>query len=56
MRHRLDLWVRKILWRRTWQPTPILLPGKSHGQRNLWRNRSSMARAHRVELNITEVT
>ena len=22
-------------WRRTWQPTPVLLPGKSHGQRSL---------------------
>ena len=22
-------------WRRKWQSTPILLPGKSHGQRNL---------------------
>ena len=28
-------WVRKISWRRKWQPTPVLLPGKSHGQRNL---------------------
>ena len=25
-------WVRKILWRRKWQHTPVLLPGKSHGQ------------------------
>ena len=23
------------LWRRKWQPTPVLLPGKSHGQRSL---------------------
>ena len=22
-------------WRRKWQPTPVLLPAKSHGQRNL---------------------
>ena len=22
-------------WRRQWHPTPVLLPGKSHGQRNL---------------------
>ena len=28
-------WVRKIPWRRKWQLTPVLLPGKSHGQRNL---------------------
>ena len=27
--------VRKIPWRRKWQPTPIFLLGKSHGQRNL---------------------
>ena len=26
---------QKILWRREWQPTPIFLPGKSHGQRRL---------------------
>ena len=31
----LDPWVRKILWRRKWQPTPVFLPGKSHGQRSL---------------------
>ena len=24
-------WVRKISWRRKWQPTPVFLPGKSHG-------------------------
>ena len=24
-----------FLWRRKWQPIPIFLPGKSHGQRNL---------------------
>ena len=22
-------------WRRKWQPTPLFLPGKSHGQRSL---------------------
>ena len=22
-------------WRRKWQPTPVFLPGKSHGQRSL---------------------
>ena len=27
-----DPWVRKILWQREWQPTPVLLPGKSHGR------------------------
>ena len=28
-------WVRKIPWRRKWQPTAAFLPGKSHGQRSL---------------------
>ena len=28
-------WVRKIPWRRVWQPTPVLLPGESQGQRSL---------------------
>jgi len=29
-------WVRKIPWRREWQPTPVFLPGESHGQRSWW--------------------
>ena len=27
--------LRIMSWRRQWQPTPVLLPGKSHGQRSL---------------------
>ena len=27
-----DPWVRKSLWRRKWQPAPVFLPGKFHGQ------------------------
>ena len=34
-RHGIDPWVRKIPWRRKWQPTLVFLPGKSHGQRSL---------------------
>ena len=30
-----DPWVGKIPWRRKWQPTPVFLPEKSHGQRSL---------------------
>ena len=26
---------QKIPWRRKWKPTPVFLPGKSHGQRSL---------------------
>ena len=25
----------EVEWRRQWHPTPVLLPGKSHGQRSL---------------------
>ena len=28
-------WVWKIPWSREWQPTPVFLPGESHGQGNL---------------------
>ena len=35
MRHRFYPWVRKIPWRRAWQPTPVFLPGEAHGQISL---------------------
>ena len=34
-RHKFNPWVRKIPWRRKWQPTPVFLPGEFHGQRSL---------------------
>ena len=34
-RRRFDPWVGKIPWRRARQPTPVFLPGESHGQRSL---------------------
>ena len=34
-RHGFDSWVWKIPWRRRWQPTPVFLPGESHGQRSV---------------------
>ena len=45
-RRRLSPWVRKIPWKRKWQPSPVFLPGKSYGQRSLadyspWRHRES---------------
>ena len=42
-------WVKKIHWRRKWQPTPAFLPGKSHGQRNL----VSYSPCDRKELDMT---
>ena len=34
-RHGFNPWVGKIPWRRARQPTPVSLPGESHGQRSL---------------------
>ena len=34
-RREFSSWSGKIPWRRAWQPTPVLLPGESHGQRSL---------------------
>ena len=34
-RREYDPWVRKISWRRKWQPTPVFLPGEFHGRGNL---------------------
>ena len=34
-RHGFDPWVGKIPLKRKWQPTPVFLPGKSHGHRSL---------------------
>ena len=31
----LDPWIRKIPWKRAWQPTPVFLPGEFHGRRSL---------------------
>ena len=32
---RFNPWIRKTPWRRKWQPTPVFLPGRFHGQRSL---------------------
>ena len=34
-RPRFDAWVRKIPWKRKWQPIPVFLPGKFH-DRGAW--------------------
>ena len=34
-RYRFNPWVWKIPWSRKWQPTPVFLPGKFHGQRSM---------------------
>ena len=52
-RHRrrgFDPWVGKIFWRTKWQPTPVFLPGESHGQRSL----VGYSPWHHRELDMTE--
>ncbi|XP_052502665.1 tyrosyl-DNA phosphodiesterase 1 isoform X4 [Budorcas taxicolor] len=44
--------VRKIPWRRKWQPTPVFLPGESLGQRSL----AGCSPRDHTESNTTEVT
>ena len=34
-RQEFSPWVRKSPWRRAWQPTPVFLPGESHGPESL---------------------
>ena len=46
----VDPWVGKIPWRRKWQPTPVFLPGESHGQRSL----AGYSPRGRKELDTTE--
>ena len=52
-------WVRKIPWRRAWQPTPVFWPGEFHGQRSLvryssWGPRES-DRTERLTVSFTTV-
>ena len=43
-------WIGNISWRRKWQPTPVFLPGKSHG----WWNLVGYSPWGRKELDMTE--
>ena len=47
-----DPLVRKIPWRRKWQPTPVFFPGKSHRQKSL---ASYCPQGHKESV-MTEVT
>ena len=49
-RRKFDPWIRKIPWRRKWQPTPAFLPEKFHGQRSL----ASCSPWGRKESDVTE--
>ena len=44
-----DPWVQKIPWRRAWHPTPVLLPGESHGQGAWWATVHGIAESDTTE-------
>ena len=44
------LQIKTQMWRRTWQPSPVFLPGEFHGQRNL----AGYSPRSRKELDTTE--
>ena len=50
-RHRFHPWVGNIPCRKAWQPTPVFLPAKSHGQRDRVGYRPWVL----TELNMTEL-
>ena len=52
IRRRFHPWVRKIPWKRAWQPSSVFLPGESHGSRSLV---GYNPQGHK-ELDMTEVT
>ena len=50
-----DPWVRKIPWRRKWQPTPVFLPGESRDSPPPgWRSLVGYSPWGRKELDMTE--
>ena len=51
-RYRFDPWVRKIPWRRAWQPTSVFSAGEYHRQRSL----AGYGPLGHKELDMTEAT
>ena len=53
-------WVKEIPWRRAWQPTPVFLPGESHGQKGLvgyglWGRKESQTWLKRLSMHAKSV-
>ena len=58
-RPRFNPCIRKTPWRRKWQPTPVFLPGESHGERSLagyspgvTKNQSQLNYYYHLETNV----
>ena len=61
MRRRFNPWVMKIPWSRKWQPIPVFLPGKFHGQRSLssyspWGHKELDMAEHTYKHTLTDIT
>ena len=56
MQETYEMWVQSLgqedPWTKAWQPTPVFLPGESHGQRSL----KGYSLWGRKELDMTEAT
>ena len=53
-RHVFHPWAEKIPWRMKWQPTPVSLPGESHGQRSYSQTEASYSPWGPKESDMTE--
>ena len=54
-RPRFEPWFRKTPWRRAWQPTPVFLPGESHGQKSLWATVQGITKGQTIWSNLAHV-
>ena len=52
----LNPWVRKIRWRRAWQPTLVFLPGESHEQTSLNETSQELEQNRTYKLSATPKT
>ena len=50
--HEFDPWIKKIPWNSALQPTPLFLPGESHG----WKSLAGYSPWDHKELDMTEAT
>ena len=55
-RQGFDPWVRKIPWRRVWQPIPVFLPGESMNRRAWWSTVLRVAKVQTTETTLQACT
>ena len=55
-RHRFNIWVRKIPWRRPWQPTPVFLPGIFLNKWNVQGSLTGYSPSGHKEVDVTQAS